>query len=103
MNDKLGRPLEVGDEVIFATGSRTTRIGKVSSFGKKMVVIKPDEYGAFNRYPDEVLKTGGAVGSEVETIPAEIANTLQHALRTAEGYISPNRLEKASKWINEKF
>jgi hypothetical protein len=108
MNDKLGRPLEVGDEVIFATGNRTTRIGKVKSFGKKMVVIKCDPSSGstwspeFNRYPDEILKTGSSA-SEVETIPADIGQTLYFALRLVDGQIATTKLEAAAKWLDGKF
>jgi hypothetical protein len=103
MNDKLGRPLEVGDEVICSAGMRETVIGKIISIGKKMVVVKSDNHWSdLKRYPEEVLKTGTST-AEVETIPADIGQTLYFALRLVDGQIATSKLEAAAKWLDGKF
>ena len=103
MNDKLGRPLEIGDEVICSAGMRETVIGKIISIGKKMITVKSDNHWSeLRRYPEEVLKTG-TITAEVSTIPTEIGNTLYFALRLVDGQISTAKIEAAAEWLDGKF
>lgn len=58
MKDVLGRPLEVGDAIVFAEGRRDIGIGKITSMGKKMVgaVKFGSKSAARHFYPNHVLK-----------------------------------------------
>jgi hypothetical protein len=102
MQDKLGQELEIGDEVIIATTIRNTAIGEITSIGKKMIVVKvANSYGTHNRYPTEALKVGSTRKIEdSSSIPQNVAATINHSLRVANGVIPASRLEKATEWVN---
>jgi hypothetical protein len=101
MKDKLGQDLAIGDEVIVATGARTTEIGKIGSIGKKMITVKKDgSYISWKRYPKETLKIGGGAEKSI-TIPEDIAKTILHAARLAVGFIPDAKIEEVDSWVND--
>jgi len=101
MQDKLGQELAIGDDVIVASSTRNTTIGKITSMGQKMVVVKASgHFSDYKRYPSQVLKVGSGTES-TSTVPEAIARTLTHALHLADGFIPTKRLEQANNWVND--
>ena len=101
MQDKLGQELAIGDEVIVATGTRTTAIGKIVSSGQKMITVKSDgHYSSYIRYPKETLKLGGGA-EKATTMPEGIARTVLHATHLAVGFIPDAKVEAVNNWVND--